>query len=202
MTSAMTSAASQRVLELLEDVAALSGTPCAACAHPICGHEAVISIALGFKNAPRCLPCLATALDDNAVALRDHVIQHIRRRDCYLRGWLSASEREGFGVTVHPHCLWRNAGGNGDRHQGKMMTTRTLSNALVADSQWDAGDMGCGELVLELRLRLQAMTPGSILKLTARDPGAPEDLPAWCGMTGHTLLAATHPTYWIKRKEN
>jgi tRNA 2-thiouridine synthesizing protein A len=72
---------------------------------------------------------------------------------------------------------------------------------LAADAEWDAGDMGCGELVLELRLRLQAMAPGSILKLTTRDLGAPEDLPAWCGMTGHTLLKAQHPEYWIRRRE-
>jgi tRNA 2-thiouridine synthesizing protein A len=73
---------------------------------------------------------------------------------------------------------------------------------LAADAEWDAGDMGCGELVLELRLRLKAMAPGSILKVTARDLGAPEDLPAWCGMTGHTLLKAQHPEYWIRRRES
>jgi tRNA 2-thiouridine synthesizing protein A len=61
--------------------------------------------------------------------------------------------------------------------------------------------MGCGDLVLELRLRLQAMQPGQLMKLCARDPGAPQDLPAWCRLTGHTLLRAEHPTYWIKRKE-
>jgi tRNA 2-thiouridine synthesizing protein A len=73
---------------------------------------------------------------------------------------------------------------------------------LAADAEWDARDMGCGELVLELRVRLKAMSPGSILKVTARDLGAPEDLPAWCGMTGHTLLQAQHPEYWIRRREN
>jgi tRNA 2-thiouridine synthesizing protein A len=70
-----------------------------------------------------------------------------------------------------------------------------------ADAQWDAGDMGCGELVIELRFRLKAMAAGSILKLTARDSGAREDLPAWCRMTGHGLLKAQHPEYWIKRRE-
>ena len=70
-----------------------------------------------------------------------------------------------------------------------------------ADAEWDAGDMGCGDLVLELRMRLQAIQPGEMLKVTARDPGAPEDLPAWCRLTGHTLLSSQHPEYWIKRKE-
>ena len=60
--------------------------------------------------------------------------------------------------------------------------------------------MGCGDLVLELRLRLRELSPGSIFELRATDPGAPIDLPAWCGLTGHQLLDAQHPIYWIRRK--
>src|SRR5687767_7912822 len=70
------------------------------------------------------------------------------------------------------------------------------------DSAWDAGDMGCGELVMELRIRLKPMPPGYLLKLTARDPGAIEDLPAWCRLTGHHLRYADHPIYLIQRKED
>ena len=68
--------------------------------------------------------------------------------------------------------------------------------------EWDAGDMGCGELVLELRARMRALERGHTLRLIARDPGAPADLPAWCRLTGHTLLAADHPVYLIRRKEH
>jgi tRNA 2-thiouridine synthesizing protein A len=71
-----------------------------------------------------------------------------------------------------------------------------------APVEWDAGDLGCGELVLELRMRLAAMSPGRVLRLTARDPGAPLDLPAWCRMTGHTLVSGQHPVYLIRRKES
>jgi tRNA 2-thiouridine synthesizing protein A len=73
---------------------------------------------------------------------------------------------------------------------------------LHPNAEWDAGDMGCGELVLELRMRLQPMQPGQLLKLTARDPGALEDLPAWCRLTGHRLVMAVHPVYWIGRRED
>jgi tRNA 2-thiouridine synthesizing protein A len=73
---------------------------------------------------------------------------------------------------------------------------------LHPDREWDAGDMGCGELVLELRMRLKPMRAGQLLKLTARDPGAPEDLPAWCRLTGHQLTYADHPIYLIRRKED
>ena len=69
-------------------------------------------------------------------------------------------------------------------------------------AEWDAGDLGCGELVLELRVRLDAMAPGRILKLIARDAGARADIPAWCRLTGHTLVAEQHPVYRIRRKEH
>lgn len=66
---------------------------------------------------------------------------------------------------------------------------------------WDAGGMGCGELVMLLRVRLKAM-PGAVLRVIAHDSGAPEDLPAWCRMTGNDLLAhdpATH-SFWIRSR--
>ncbi len=69
------------------------------------------------------------------------------------------------------------------------------------DEVWDAGELACGELVLELKRRLDGMRPGQVLKLIALDAGAPADLPAWCRLTGHTLVSATHPVYYIRRKE-
>jgi tRNA 2-thiouridine synthesizing protein A len=69
-----------------------------------------------------------------------------------------------------------------------------------SQSEWDAGMMGCGELILELRRRLNELTPGAVLTLTARDPGVPEDLPAWCRMTGHRLIRAEPPEFMIERK--
>jgi len=65
---------------------------------------------------------------------------------------------------------------------------------------WDAGDTGCGELVLELRARLARMQAGQVLRLVARDPGAPEDIPAWCRLTGHTLVAQQPPVYDIRKE--
>ena len=68
------------------------------------------------------------------------------------------------------------------------------------DEEWDAGGLGCGELVLELKLRLDRMRPGQVIKLIALDPGAPADMPAWCRMTGHTLLHQEPPVYLIERR--
>jgi tRNA 2-thiouridine synthesizing protein A len=74
--------------------------------------------------------------------------------------------------------------------------------AARVDAEWDAGEMGCGELVLELRFRLDTMKPGQIMKLTVRDPGAPTDIPAWCRMTGNPLIGGQPPVYLIRRKED
>jgi tRNA 2-thiouridine synthesizing protein A len=32
------------------------------------------------------------------------------------------------------------------------------------------------------------MRPGEVIRVHATDSGAPQDLPAWCRMTGETLL--------------
>lgn len=67
--------------------------------------------------------------------------------------------------------------------------------------RWDAGEMGCGQLVFELHRRMNRLDPGARLEVVAHDPGAPTDLPAWCRMTGHTLVSAAHPVYVIQRRE-
>lgn len=72
----------------------------------------------------------------------------------------------------------------------------------MMEEVWDAGALACGELVLELKMRMDRLRPGQVLKLIALDPGAPADLPAWCRLTGHSLVSQAHPMYWIRRKEN
>lgn len=67
---------------------------------------------------------------------------------------------------------------------------------------WDAGTLGCGELVVKLRARLLALQPGELFDLTALDPGAVQDIPAWSRLTGHPLVLAEHPRYLIQRKED
>ena len=71
----------------------------------------------------------------------------------------------------------------------------------MPDAHWDAGDLGCGDLVLQLMVRMKAMQEGEVLRLVALDPGAPADIPAWCRMTGHALVDAQPPVYLIRRKE-
>ena len=80
-------------------------------------------------------------------------------------------------------------------------TISPQSTPMKFDQEWNAGELGCGDLVLELRRRVRE-APGQVFKVIALDLGAPEDIPAWCGMTGHELLAqdlAAH-TYFIRAK--
>jgi tRNA 2-thiouridine synthesizing protein A len=73
--------------------------------------------------------------------------------------------------------------------------------AVEIDAEWNAGNLGCGELVLELWGRMQRLPVGGVLRLIARDPGAPADIPAWCRLTGHVLVSDAPPVYLIRRKE-
>lgn len=72
---------------------------------------------------------------------------------------------------------------------------------LAASAHFDAGAKGCGELVFDLMMRLRALAPGQVLHLVTTDLGAPEDLPAWCRLTGNALVRADHPDYFIRRKD-
>ncbi len=82
-----------------------------------------------------------------------------------------------------------------------MADEQQLAQAIAVADEWDAGDMGCGEVIILLRQRMQKLKPYEVLRLRARDLGAPQDLPAWCRMTGRRLLRAEHPDYWIEQKE-
>jgi len=69
------------------------------------------------------------------------------------------------------------------------------------DLEWNAGELSCGDLVLELRQRMR-LAPGKVFRVIALDAGAASDLPAWCRMTGHQMLAQdpAQQTYWIRAR--
>ena len=78
------------------------------------------------------------------------------------------------------------------------LPTETVS----PDVEWDAGDLACGDLVLELLKKMKALSPGAVLKLTATDPAARIDIGAWCRVTKNRLVAMSPPVFFIQRKEN
>jgi TusA-related sulfurtransferase len=190
---------------LLRDLKNIRQNRCTSCGGAICGHEALMSLTMGFKNAPRCWHCLADALGHGRETLRDRLSSFIASRSCYNEGWLWANEEEGVDPGALPGCLWpEHLAGNAKQCQapepvsGNGIPLSTIDRNYAAE--WDAGGMACGDLVLELRLRLQSLKPGQNFKVLATDPGAKKDLPSWSRMTGNTLLAAHHPIYLIQKK--
>lgn len=182
----------------LRELTRIAGGRCRDCEVPFSAKEAVWSIALGFKNAPRCLTCLSRRLGRDAPDLRASLTDYVHRRECYLRAWQEAEMIDGSIIgTVTPTTRKRSPEGEMSDPGGVTPESPPTPPA----EWWDAGDLGCGELVMQLRMRLKEMAAGSVIRVTATDPAAPEDIPAWCRLTGHTLLTADHPTYTIRRRE-
>jgi tRNA 2-thiouridine synthesizing protein A len=183
-----------------------SGAPCRGCGNPVCGHEVVASHLLGFKGAPRCQRCLARGLDRTPDEFGAELRARVDHRDCWRAGWRRADELDRIAPQGRRACALAEsaAGIAAPAERERTMATASGSGGASpprVDAEWDAGDLGCGDLVLELRIRLNAMRSGQVLRLTARDPGASQDLPAWCGLTGHALVHADPPIFFIRRKE-
>jgi len=185
----------RRTEALLRDLERLGDAKCGGCGGDLAPHAYVASVALGFKDRPRCAACLAAALGRARKAFLDHLARYIRAQACYRAGWEWASRRAGHVGELEPGARWlaEEASGEETRPEPELAATGGAA-------AWDAGDMGCGDLVLELRTRLRALGPGQVLEVRATDPGAPEDLPAWCGLTGNRLVRSAPPLYWIERK--
>ncbi len=71
------------------------------------------------------------------------------------------------------------------------------------DAEADLDEMGCGDLAIALMQVMRPLQIGQILKVRALDPGAVEDIPAWCRMRGHRLLSNPgehdHEHYYIQK---
>ena len=186
----------ERTRILLRAVTQGRGRPCAApggdCNARVSAHEVLMSIGAGFRSAPLCLACLAHELDQDQTALCRHLGTWFQRRACYADAWAESTRLEGGEPSAFT------AAASDDALSGTAVSRLWRDEP---DDFWDAGHMGCGELVMELRLRLRDLAPQEVLQVRALDPGAREDIPAWCAMTGHALVRAEHPQYDIRRKE-
>ena len=72
----------------------------------------------------------------------------------------------------------------------------------ACEDEWDTGDLECGELLLPLRRRVEALKAGGVIRLITRSTSAILDLRAWCRMTGHRMLKMNPPDFYIQRKED
>jgi len=206
----------RRTALLLEQMVRKPTAICAKCGDDLCAHQVVIAHAMGFKDRMTCAACIARGLGKPKSDFLEHVLKHIQHRECFHQAWQWASRFHGFGEEQRPRSLFPRIDKTeetetidrdtrklplGSRATGSLVDAEAVLDSPSPEAVWDAGDMGCGDLVLELRTRLKAMTSGALLQVRATDPGAPEDIPAWCGMTGHGLVAKSHPVYLIRRRE-
>jgi tRNA 2-thiouridine synthesizing protein A len=64
----------------------------------------------------------------------------------------------------------------------------------MAETMLDTRGLQCPLPVLRARKALQTLTPGSLLRVLATDPGTVKDFRAFCHATGHELLASETET--------
>ena len=56
------------------------------------------------------------------------------------------------------------------------------------DASLDAKGLMCPMPIVKLAKKMKELQVGQVLELIADDPGAKEDVPAWCSRTGHQLV--------------
>jgi tRNA 2-thiouridine synthesizing protein A len=181
--------------ELLLSLERWEPGPCAGCGASLCAHAYVLNVALGHKRRPLCVDCLARGLGRKREDFLAQIHDYVSHRECYRAGWAWASAREGSVDLERPTCIYR-----GTEPGSVPPATGADAVAAHADAEWDAGDMACGDLVLELRLRLERLAPGDVLRVRATDPAAGRDIPSWCRLTRHRLRAAGEPLFWIEKR--
>lgn len=178
---------------------------CAACGGVSIGHDAVLSLLMGHADAVTCIPCLARQHGREISDFLEHARGQVAALACYRAGWCHADARldEVGGWSDARMPIRMRMTGEVPDAQGDGEVERAAVPApdafLGADAQWDAGDRGCGELALELKLRLGSLGDGQRLHLVTTDLGAPADIPAWCRLTGNDLVEALPPHFLIAR---
>lgn len=191
----------RRAIALVAEIDRLASVTCPACERDVCGHQYVMNAAMGFKDAPRCAACLADALEQPLAEFLDRVSGYIHHRACFDAAWVQADINEGVSADTRPCLAWLDEIARTQTSGSADSSPISTTEAPDPTTTWDAGDMSCGDLVLELRMRLMQLEGGAVLELVATDPAAPEDIPAWCKLTGHRLLRGVPPIYHIQRKD-
>lgn len=180
------------------------GEPCGRCALPLLGHDVVIGLLLGRGTEPRCASCLAAELGREPRAFLREARENVRRLDCFRAGWVHADRRlareQGWPAARLPPEL--RLDGTQSAEDEPLAEATPSADHVPAVAVFDAGDLACGELVLELRRRLARLLPGERLEVLARDPAAPQDLPAWCRLTRHRLVAIAPPHFLIEKRSS
>jgi hypothetical protein len=90
---------------LVRDLQRLRAARCHGCQGSLCHHQTLMSIALGFREAPICLRCLAGVFECPVETIRDQAYNYIQRRECFQDAWRWAGDEEKSGTSPVPPCL-------------------------------------------------------------------------------------------------
>ena len=188
-----------RAEDVIAEVERQWAQPCAGCARGLIGHDIVISLLMGHKDRPHCAHCLAAATQRPLADFARHVRTNVSRLDCFRAGWQHADRRlRGTGDSAAG--LWSFEFPMESEDSDDESPELIHDSSIPAAAYFDAGDMSCGDLVLELRNQMRELSAGDVLQVRATDPGAPADLPAWARVTGNTLVRHERPLYWFRRR--
>ena len=60
----------------------------------------------------------------------------------------------------------------------------------MSEHHLDARGLLCPMPVIRAQDRIRDLAPGDVLEVSCTDPGALNDVPAWCRINGHRVLEA------------
>lgn len=64
-----------------------------------------------------------------------------------------------------------------------------MTGSIHVDRELDAKGMLCPMPVVSVKRAIKDLDKGQVIAVSATDPGAARDIPAWAEATGHNLLA-------------
>ena len=78
---------------------------------------------------------------------------------------------------------------------------------MKADKELQAAGLACLNLTPDIKKAISPMQPNEILKVMSDDPASRVGIPAWCRLTGNTLVAAeelneNETLFYIKKKNS
>jgi tRNA 2-thiouridine synthesizing protein A len=78
---------------------------------------------------------------------------------------------------------------------------------MKSDKELEAAGLACANLTPDIKKAISAMQPDEVLKVYNDDQSSRIGVPAWCRLTGHTLLEAeeldaTQTLFYIKKKSS
>lgn len=76
---------------------------------------------------------------------------------------------------------------------------------MIADKELKASGMACVNLTPNIKQAISSMQGSEVLMVYNDDPASREGVPAWCRLTGHSLIETkeinqTETQYYIQKK--